>query len=347
MAYANYKSLLDKFNDGLPFGNLYHSLIIVGFLYGIGIAMSIALGEQTLALGDSAALAAIFGIAYMVYMETRIGNHLRAVAVDVFQVFGYDSAGDFRLIFDNRLRGGVGVVVSLLVVFSFFEFLAGAVWYNSWILRAYLALLAALIGFIGGDAVVGLLAIIRYVGRISEGVKGHVDAFNPAHEELLRTMAKLGSLLSIYGGVVTSVVLVAFFFAPWKNRIPLVSELGIVFLLISIILLASVFLIPLTSVHGVMSYAKGLRADALTRKAAGLYGKLQSLIAEEKITVVEREAQALNVMMDSLNRMNALIGSMPEWPIDIAMLRAFSSSVAIPIIVYVVEVQLVPLINLT
>jgi hypothetical protein len=160
-------------------------------------------------------------------------------------------------------------------------------------------------------------------------------------------MAKLGSLLSIYGGVVSSVVLVAFFFAPWKNRIPLVSELGTVFLLISIILLASVFLIPLVSVHGVMSHAKGLRLDALTQKAAVLYGKLQSLMAEEKITVVEREAQSLNVMMDSLSQMNALIGSMPEWPIDIAMVRAFSSSVAIPIIVYVVEVQLVPLVNLT
>src|SRR6266849_7203810 len=281
MRYDAYKSLLDKLNDRLPYGNFYHSLFVAGFLYLAGLIISLRTGELRAFLLDYASGAIIFGIAYMVYMETYIGNDYRVVAGEIFDVFGYDSTEDFRLVFNNRLRAGVGLVVSFALLWIFFQDLYGNAWYQSWPLRAYLAALGGVIGFIGGEASVGVLATVRYVRRIVNGVSSTVDVFEPKHMLLLKSITRWGSELSAFGGIAASVLLVGFFFAPWKNGVSVVSGLGPVFLVGSVIILVSVFTSTLVRIHDMMESSKGEKLGSLAKSSGELLTKLQSLVAEE------------------------------------------------------------------
>jgi hypothetical protein len=336
--YAAYKSLLDKLNDKLPYGNFYHSLFIAGFLYSVGLIISFLTGEQRAFLLDYASAAMIFGIAYMVYMETRIGNDYRVVAGEIFDVFEYDSTDDFRLIFNNRLRASIGLVVSLVLTWIFFQDLYGDVWYQSWPLRAYLAVLVAVIGFIGGEASVGVIATVRYVRRIVTRISSAVDVFEPKHMLLLMSITRWGSELSAFGGIAASVLLVALFFAPWKNGVSVVSGLGSVFLIGSVIILVLVFTTTLVRIHDIMRSSKDEMLGSLNKTSGALLRKLQSLVVEEGADPTAQEMAQLNVELDSLDKVKGLIKSLPEWPLDLGMAHTFFSAIAAPIVVYVVQV---------
>lgn len=341
MRYDEYRSPLDKVNGWLKRklhrGDIYNSLLIGGLLYIAGAALALWAGELEGFLLDYAALALIFGIAFMLYMETYVGDRYRKVAQGLSDTLQYDSRQDFRRIFNNPLRIIAGLAVAAVVILVFVELLNQNVWYDSLYLRIYLALLGTLIGYIGGEAAVGVFATVIYVRRLAKGVSRSLDLFNPDHLNLLKAIATWGSDLSGYGGIVASVVLAAFFFAPWKSGLSVVSRLSLVFLVAAVVILVFVFSTVLISVHDAMRGWKEEQRGLIARKVEVVFEKLQDAMVRGDPLATEKAVASLNVESAGLDWMRSQVEALPTFPLDLAMVRTFSSSIVIPILVYVLQ----------
>ncbi len=342
LKYESYKSLFDKLNASLPYGSVYNATVVGAVLYLAGLVLSVLAREQGIFFYDYVSVALIFGISFMVYMETYIGNSYREVAGQLFDAFGYDSSKGFQSIFNNLLRTGAGILVSAIATWIFLQVLYGALWYTSPILRAYFAVLVAVISFIGGEALVGVLMTVRYVREMLKGVSPNVDIFKSKHLTLLKSVVRWGSDLSAFGGIVASVLLVAFFFAPWRNGFAVVSGVAVVFLMVSVGILVFVFTQILVNVHSVMKSSKEEEMGRVMGGLDALHSRLEALIGTENLSGGKKEAEvaSLNAELDGLDKVRSLVDSLPVMPLDLGMVRTFSSAIAIPIVTYAADAVL-------
>ena len=341
MKYDEYESLIDKFNlrmsDTHKRPKWTGSFVAVLALSIVYLALVVSSHEEQV-LMTIPVPAMITGIGCMIYLETYIGDQYRGTVQELFTVFHYDSAKQvwFRRVFNNKLRTVFGILLSALTAGACFSFFVGALWYDSPLIKAYFLALAMLLSFILGEAAVGALALITYIDRTSNELKG-VDIFRPAHLKPLKSLAHLGLYLSFFGSIVDSALLLAFFLAPWKAALLVISQYGTLFLVASSVLLLSVFFIPALSIHDLMKEAKEEKISNLTQLGR-LYEQFREVLEIRDVDKVSEKMDSYAKIIDGMNKMKEeLTESIPDWPWDMQILHSLAGSIALPLIIYAAQ----------
>jgi len=269
----------------------------------------------------------------MYYMEIYLGSQIRSLATKIYENLNYNSSKDFEKIFDNKKRGLIGFVAAM-GFFGLYHIFSSSLWYESLALKTYILLLGMLISFIGGEAAAGSIMVVRYVRKIL--IEREFDLFNTAQTDILKSLATGGLYLSFFGSIVSSVILLAFFLAPWKSDFHLISQFGVLFVVMTVILLTMIFFIPLFSIHNKIRSSKQKQLDDLTQRSGKLLVEFKKLKDQPS---ADRDAKrtALKGEWEEINTMRDMITPVSEWPIGVSSIHSFGVTVAIPILVYVAE----------
>jgi len=327
--FETYKSLIDRFHHRIPFGPFTNSVVVGGALYATLVGLAVILGEGSKVAADYATPLVIFGVAYALYMESRIMEEIRETARNLWSDLAYDSRKWLSLVVDLRIRLASGVLlVVFLSLLAVTTPVLDAGWYEALALRLYVFALTTVAAFIGGEAGPAVIAVVFSAYKMSNELSSRVEPFNFQHFLILKRLARWGLLLSVFGSILISVAIVWTFVAPFNRAIFDIPVISSPFLILGLLIMAYCFLTPFLAIHGVLKTTKQRKTFEVIQAFDEVYKRTSKALETKDPEETRKEVELLGKRLTNLKAMLDVLTLAPEWPWDINMLRTFIVSLA-------------------
>jgi len=302
------------------------------------IALALVFQETRALLTDYWTPVVSFGIGALFYLESKIGVRIRNTATELLRVANYDSSKAMKTIFDSKLRtelGGGCVLAAILAILA--NPTLYILWYQSPILKIYLAAIVLFLVFILGEAVSGGVAVVVASRRITAELSKHIEPLNFAHFSVLKKIAYWGVLLSAYGSVVASVLLVGIYLSPWRTSVINVQIVTLSLLSLSTGVMLYVYLTPTYYVHRLLKELKQKNLFLITSAVESVYRRFGAMVEHSDLSSAQSDAELIGRILDDATSAKALIAATPEWPWDLPALHAVAVSIFVPVLIYYLE----------
>lgn len=315
-----------------PFGT---SLVIFVVIVFSAATVAFIVGEIDLFILDIPVYTVVFGFSILLWGETYVGEKARQSSAAIAGISEFNIQADVDNYLDGVFNIPVRFIVGVIIAAGFWAMydLLGF-WYTSLLIATLGRIFVIMLGFVVGELLVAAYNLLFGTKELVLKLAGKVDIFQYSHISGLHMMATTCLLSASVGGLAGFFALFGMIFAPWRSTgeivlIPIVVILGLLLLCLVI------FVIPLNSIHCVLTQAQEKEKSVLSEKFILLRNLVKSQTAlDGKINTTSKNIESIRLLSERVDRTST-------WPLDV--MRAVGY--IIPIFGVIVETLLLMLLG--